>query len=311
MPDASDATGEDLAADFMRHRPRLLAIAYRLVGSAWDAEDIVAEAAVRWLQTDRAEVREPVAFLSTVVTRLALDLLRSARATRETYVGEWLPEPVITDLSPFDQIERRESVSLATLRMMETLSPPERAVLVLHEAFGTPHAEIAATLGITEPGARQHLRRARHRISGPPTRFIAQPREHREVFERFLDALDGGDLGSFESMLTADVVSYSDGGGKARAARHPVVGADAVGRFFGSLRRHHALGHVRLLEVNGRTAALLTFGGQPQVLAVDVRRRAVSEIHSIMSPDKLSYLRWQLGDRRWTRQPGAPAVLPG
>ena len=137
---------EALARDFNEYRPRLHAIAYRMLGSAWDAEDVVADAMVRWMSVDREQIREPLAFLTTVVTRLALDQLRSARATRERYVGEWLPEPVLTDssrLGPLDTVERRDTVSLATLRMMATLTPPERAVLVLHEAFSISHAEIA------------------------------------------------------------------------------------------------------------------------------------------------------------------------
>src|SRR6187549_2105228 len=158
---------DELAREFTKFRPRLLGIAYRMLGSAWDAEDVVGEAMVRWLRTDRDQVREPLAYLTTVVTRLALDQLRSARVRRESYVGEWLPEPVLTapsPLGPLDTVERREAVSLATLRMMEALTPPERAVLVLHEAFDLPHAEIADILDITEGGARQHLHRARHRI---------------------------------------------------------------------------------------------------------------------------------------------------
>ena len=158
---------DTLARDFNEYRPRLLGIAYRMLGSAWDAEDVVAEAMVRWMGVDREQVREPLAFLTTVVTRLAIDQLRSARATRETYVGEWLPEPVVTDpsrLGPLDTVERRDTVSLATLRMMEALTPPERAVLVLHEAFDMSHAEVADILGISEAGARQHLRRARRHL---------------------------------------------------------------------------------------------------------------------------------------------------
>ena len=190
-------TADALAHEFTEFRPRLLGIAYRMLGSAWDAEDVVAEAMVRWMGVDREQVREPLAFLTTVVTRLAIDQLRSARATRETYVGEWLPEPVVTDpsrLGPLDTVERRETVSLATLRMMEALTPPERAVLVLHEAFDLTHAEIADILGISEEGARQHLRRARRHLdrdagrsgpavhderwsgSSPPSRTATSPR---------------------------------------------------------------------------------------------------------------------------------------
>lgn len=158
---------DSVAHDFAEFRPRLLGIAYRMLGSAWDAEDVVADAMVRWMRVDRTRIHEPLAFLTTVVTRLAIDQLRSARAARETYIGEWLPEPLVTDPSPvgpLDTVERRETVSLATLRMMEALTPPERAVLVLHEAFDMTHAEVADIIGISEEGARQHLRRARSHL---------------------------------------------------------------------------------------------------------------------------------------------------
>jgi RNA polymerase sigma-70 factor (ECF subfamily) len=293
-------TADALAREFMDHRPRLLGVAYRMLGSAWDAEDVVADAMVRWLAVDRGQIREPLAFLTTVVTRLALDQLRSARATRDTYVGEWLPEPVATEpspLGPLDTVERREAVSLATLRMMETLTPAERAVLVLHEAFDLPHAAIADVLDITVDGARQHLRRARVRVTGDTPRFRPEPGAHDALFERFLRALEDGDLDDLEDVLAADVVAYSDGGGKARAARHPIVGADRVAPFFGALRRHLAVTGVQRVEANGRTAALLQFGRQHQLLAVDVRDGRIREIHSIINPDKLRYLRHQLQGR--------------
>ena len=220
---AAQATtsADDLAREFMGFRPRLLGIAYRMLGSAWDAEDVVAEAMVRWLHVDRPQVREPLAFLTTVVTRLALDQLRSARAQRESYVGPWLPEPMATEpspLGPLDTVERRETVSLATLRMMEALTPAERAVLVLHEAFDLPHAEIAEILDITVEGSRQHLRRARARVSGTGKRFRPTAEAHDVLLGRFMAALEHGDLDALEDVLAADVVHYSDGGGKVRRA---------------------------------------------------------------------------------------------
>jgi RNA polymerase sigma-70 factor (ECF subfamily) len=292
-------TADALAREFSDHRPRLMGIAYRLLGSAWDAEDVVAEAMTRWLVVDRDEIREPVAFLTTVVTRLALDQLRSARATRDSYVGEWLPEPVATGagVAPLATLERREDVSLATLRMLEALTPPERAVVVLHEAFAMPHAEVAAVLDITEDGARQHLRRARARLeAGGRPRFAPEPDEHDALFERVLAAFEHGDIAGLEAVLAADVVAYSDGGGKARAARYPIVGPDAVVRFFGSLRRRLDITGVRRIEVNGRAGALLRFGDQEQVLTVDVAAGRVREIDSVINPDKLRYIRSQLAE---------------
>jgi len=295
---------ERLAGEIAELRPRLLGIAYRILGSAWDAEDVVADATVRWLRVDRSQVREPLAYLTTVVTRLAIDQLRSARVRRERYTGEWLPEPVLTSaspLGPLDTVERRESVSLAALRMMETLNPPERAVLVLHDAFGLPHAEIADILGISEGGARQHLFRARHRIdrhrdesapAGQPDRSDL----HDACLDRFLSALESGDLDRVRDHLAADVVAYSDGGGKVRAARRPIAGAERVLRFYGGLARRLAVSDIRTVELNGRRAALLTIGRQHLALAVDVDPASgrIREIHSILNPDKLAYLHQQL-----------------
>jgi RNA polymerase sigma-70 factor (ECF subfamily) len=287
-------TTDELSREFTEYRPRLLGVAYRMLGSAWDAEDIVAEAMVRWMRVDRDRIDEPLAYLTTIVTRLAIDQLRSARVARERYVGEWLPEPVLTapsPLGPLDTVERREAVSLATLRMMETLTPPERAVLVLHEAFELPHAEIAEVLGISESAARQHLHRARarvHREAEPASAVV-----HDEALDRFLAALEHGDLSSVQELLAADVVAYSDGGGKARAARTPITGADRVLHFYGALGRRFELRDIEKVEVNGHTAAVLWIGRQYLLLALDVRDGTIHEIYSILNPDKLDYLRHQ------------------
>ena len=288
-------TADELASEFTAFRPRLLSIAYRLLGSAWDADDIVADAMVRWMRVDRQTIHEPLAFLTTIVTRLALDQLRSARATARRYIGEWLPEPILTDpspLGPLDTVERREAVSLATLRMMEALTPPERAVLVLHEAFDLTQSEIAGILDITEEGARQHLR-GRVIISTPAPTF--RPAVHDETLERFLTALENGDLDQVQDLLAADVVSYSDGGGKARAARRPIVGAPQVFQYLTTLRRQLTIRDVL-------TTARQRRDGRHVVVRAPVhgarprrpRRRTIREIHWIMNPDKLRYLRRQL-----------------
>lgn len=292
---------EQMAREFMEQRPRLLGIAYRMLGTMWDAEDIVADAMVRWLAVDRQQVRDPSAFLTTMVTRRSLDQLRSARVTRESYAGEWLPEPVGTaasPLDPLDTVERRESVSMATLRMMEQLTPPERAVFVLHEAFDLPHADIADVLDISLDSSRQHLHRARAHLEDGNRRFTPEPADHDTLFERFLAALECGDLDELQAVLTSDAVAYSDGGGKARAARRPIAGVDKVVAFFGALRRHHAFQVERRVEVNGQPGALLWFGRQYQLLTVDHRGDGICEVHSIMNPDKLRYLRTQLAERR-------------
>jgi RNA polymerase sigma-70 factor (ECF subfamily) len=243
------------------------------------------------MSVDRTQVREPVAFLTTVVTRLAIDHLRSARVTRETYVGEWLPEPVLTDssrLGPLDTVELRDTVSLATLRMMEALTPPERAVLVLHEAFDMSHAEIADILGISEGGARQHLRRARRHLDEGDARSGRAVQD--ETLARFLSALEHGDLAEVTDLLAADVASYSDGGGRVHAARRRIVGAEPVVQYVGNLRHRLPLREVRTLEVNGQPAATFWFGRQFALLALDVRGDKIREIHWIMNPDKLVHL---------------------
>jgi len=288
---------DTLVRDFNEYRPRLLGIAYRMLGSAWDAEDVVAEAMVRWMCVDRDQVREPLAFLTTIVTRLAIDQLRSARATRETYVGEWLPEPVLTDpswLGPLDTVERRDTVSLATMRMMEALTPPERAVLVLHEAFNMSHAEVAEILGISEGGARQHLRRARRHLDHGVARSGRAVQE--QTLARFLTALENGDLAQVQDLLATDVASYSDGGGRAHAARRPILGAEHIVQYVGTLRRHLPVRDVRLVDVNGQRAATLWFGRQFALLALEVRGDKIREIHWIMNPDKLRHLHQQLAD---------------
>ena len=287
---------EALAREFLEHRPRLLGIAYRMLGSMWDAEDVVEDAMVRWLDIDRAQIREPAAFLTTMVTRRALDQLRSARVTRERYVGPWLPEPILTERSPLDPlatVERRESVSLATLRMMEQLTPPERAVFVLHEAFDVPHAEIADVLDITSESSRQHLHRARSHLGDDDRRFEPENAAHEALFERFLGALEAGDLGQVRDVLAADAVAYSDGGGKVRAARRPLVGADRIISFYNGLRRHLRVEMAERIEINGQPAALLWFGRQYLLLTVDVRAGEIREVHAILNPDKLEYLRRQ------------------
>ena len=205
----------------------------------WDAEDVVADAMVRWLGTDRSQVREPAAFLTTVVSRLALDQLRSARATRETYTGPWLPEPVIADetLDPLDSLVKRDTLSLATLRLMEQLTPPERAVFVLREAFDIPYAQIAEILDVSESNARQLLHRAQTRLGERRRRTEADESQAAELLERLLWAAGEGKLQELEEMLADDVVSYNDGGGRARAALVPVVGRKKIMAFMGGLRR--------------------------------------------------------------------------
>jgi RNA polymerase sigma-70 factor, ECF subfamily len=295
---APTAGDDDGSAAFIALRPRLLGIAYRLLGSMWDAEDVVADAMVRWLRTDRSQVREPAAFLTTVVSRLALDQLRSARATRETYTGPWLPEPVIADdtLDPLDSLVKRDTLSLATLRLMEQLTPPERAVFVLREAFDVPYAQIAEILDVSESNARQLLHRAQTRLGERHRRTEADQAQAAELLERLLWAAGEGELKDLEELLAADVVSYNDGGGKVRAAPYPVVGRTKILAFIrGLLRRFGPSPYVRLIEVNGEPAAMFSVGGQDSVVTVEVRDGKIVSIFTVLNPDKLSYLYRQTG----------------
>jgi RNA polymerase sigma-70 factor, ECF subfamily len=289
---------EDATAEFLQHRSRLLGIAYRMLGSMWDAEDVVAEALVRWLRTDRSQVAEPAAFLTTVASRLALDQLRSARAKRESYVGTWLPEPTLTEpspLGPLETVEQRESVSLAVLRMLERLTPNERAVFVLREAFDLPYAQIAEILDVTPEHARQLFHRSQSRVVDGRKRFSIDPAEHSAVLKQFVVALGAADMERLHDLLTADVIAYNDGGGKARAAPHPITGSTRVARFFRAvLRRFQLSKDVRMVEVNGQPAALLRLGDQEQLIALNVQNGRIREIYDILNPDKLRYVRRQL-----------------
>ncbi len=293
---------DDAAVDeFLRHRPRLLGIAYRMLGSMWDAEDVVSDAMVRWLRIERSDVREPAAFLTTMVSRLALDQLKSARVQRQEYVGPWLPEPTLTgpsNLGPLDTVELRESVSVATLHVLEQLTPPERGVFVLREAFDLPFAEIAEILDISPSNARQLFHRARRRVAGDGHRFPADPGAHATLLDRFLGAVSSGDLAQLESLLADDVVAYSDGGGKARAAIRPVRGkANIIKYIRGLLRRFPLQPGIRVVTANGLPAALLALGAQSELLVLSVRDRKIEAIYGIINPDKLSYLDRQLAGR--------------
>jgi RNA polymerase sigma-70 factor (ECF subfamily) len=297
-----DAVGEsvnDAAAEFTAHRGRMFGLAYRMLGSAVDAEDVVQDAFLRWSGADRSVIVAPGAWLARTVTNLCLDLLTSARVRRERYVGPWLPEPVLTEdgaLGPDDQAQRRDSVSLAMLALLERLTPTERAAFVLREAFAYDHASIAEVLGCSTVNARQLHSRARRRLEQDPPRARADAAEVRRLVERFLAAAREGDLPELESMLAADVVSWSDGGGQVSAARHPVVGATKVGRLFmGLARKAGPDAGVDVREVNGEPALLVvTADDQLVVIALEVAGGRVAGVRAVVNPDKLRYLRHQL-----------------
>ncbi|MFI0808605.1 RNA polymerase sigma-70 factor [Streptomyces echinatus] len=289
----------DSATDvFEEHRPLLMGVAYRMLGRVADAEDVVQDAWLRWYQADRAEVREPRAYLVRITTRLAIDRLRQVQARGETYVGPWLPEPYLTefaDTAP-DTEERAvlaDTVSVAVLVVLESLSPLERAVFVLREAFGYPYAEIAALLDRGEPAVRQLAGRARRHVAEGRPRYEVDPARRRDLTERLLAAVAEGDLEGLMSMLALDVRLVGDSGGKAKAPVRTLHTADKVGRFLvgAAARSVPADLSLSVLEVNGGPAVLLLSGGRPDSLfQLDIADDRVTAVYVLRNPDKLRYL---------------------
>jgi RNA polymerase sigma-70 factor, ECF subfamily len=290
-----------LAATYESYRPLLFSIAYRMTGSASEAEDILQEGYLRLHNAAGSadSIESPRAYLSTIVTRLSLDHLKRARVERERYAGPWLPEPVLTAPDPAEDRERRESVSLAFLVLLESLTPEERAAFLLHEVFDYPHDEIAPMIRKTPAACRQLLRRARLRLEerrGPRARFRASPEEHRRLVSRFLAAVERGDVQALAESLALDVVSVSDGGGKVHAARRPVAGRDAVLRFLsGLLRLAPPDTRFSLAGVNGE-AALLTWIGDAlfSVTTFETANGAIESLRIVVNPDKLTHIRSQI-----------------
>jgi RNA polymerase sigma-70 factor (ECF subfamily) len=288
----------DESAAYQELRPLLFSIAYQMVGSASEAEDLVQEAYLRFHRAvaGGAEVASPKAYLSAVTTRLAIDHLRSARVRREQYVGDWLPEPLVTgeDADPAAHAETADSLSLAFLVLLERLSPVQRAVFLLHEVFGYGYAEIAELVGRSEANCRQIAARARRHVEAGRPRFEASRRERDELARRFFAAIDQGDTEGLVGLLAADAVHYADGGGKAPALTAPVHGAERVARLLvGLTRRSRAVGMVFTpAEINGHPGVLAfdPEGRLVGVLALDIADGHVQTIHSIVNPDKLRHL---------------------
>ncbi|WP_112470855.1 RNA polymerase sigma-70 factor [Streptomyces triticisoli] len=287
-------TGTDV---FEEHRPVLMGVAYRMLGRVADAEDVLQEAWLRWSGAERSAVRDPRGYLVRVTTRLAVDRLRQIKARGESYVGPWLPEPLVTDFAETvpDAAERAvlaDSVSLAVLVVLETLSPLERAVFVLREAFGCPYAEIAALLDRGEPAVRQLAGRARRHIEERRPRYEVDPAQRRDLTERFLAAAAGGDLEGLMSLLAPDARLVGDSGGKAKAPLRVLRSADKVGRFLvGAMQKGVPDPSVRFLEVNGGPAALVLSGGRPDSLfQLDVADGRIQAVYIMRNPDKLRSL---------------------
>ena len=299
-PGGTPALDEAMSV-FAGSRARLFGIAYRMLGSVAEAEDVVQDTWIRWQGTDRGVVLEPVAFLVTTTTRLAITAAQSARSRRETYVGPWLPEPVDTSADPGLGAERGEALELAVLLLLEKLQPLERAAYILREAFDYSYAQIGETLEVSEANARQLASRAR-------THLIAERRapvsaaKQRRLLEAFLAAAQAGDLAGLERLLSAEVVSLSDGGGAVRAARTPVAGRRRVLRFLGAVSKWIWIGAtVTSVEVNGRAGLLIEREGGPYaLLTVDAAASRIDRVLWILHPAKLAGIA-HAGDESATR----------
>jgi RNA polymerase sigma-70 factor (ECF subfamily) len=296
----------DATRVFNEHRDLLISVAYRVLGSVTEAEDAVQEAWLRWSGVDPSGVADPKAFLVRVTTRLAIDRLRRAKARRESYTGPWLPEPVLTAPDVAEDVALAESVSMAMLVVLETLSPLERAVFVLREAFGMPYAEIAEILGRKEEAVRQLARRARDHVQERRSRFEADQTTQRQVTERFLEATSSGDLDTLMRVLAPGVTLVADGGGRALAPRRPVRGAEKVARFLLAIATEERTARflrsvgadpslevrVHLAQVNGRPGVVVAAGGRPiSALVLDVADGLVRTIHLVANPEKLAGVR--------------------
>jgi RNA polymerase sigma-70 factor (ECF subfamily) len=281
---------EDAAASFDPLRPKLMRVAYRMLGSVADAEDVLQEAFIRWMGADRGEVREPEAFLRRTVTRLCLDQLKSARRQRETYIGPWLPDPVLEE----EEEEEEEDVTLPLMLALERLSPLERAAFLLHDVFGLGFEEVAATIRRDPATCRQLAARARVHVREARPRFQVDKQRGLELATAFFTASRNGDMEALAAMLAADVSVHADGGGKRSAAMQPIIGFDAV------MKVHQALADlfrkkgstlIRACFVNGLPGFItVEADGELQTTALEIEDGKVAAIYVVRNPDKLRHL---------------------
>jgi RNA polymerase sigma-70 factor (ECF subfamily) len=274
---------------FVEHRGLLHAVAYRVLGSVTEAEDVVQDAWLRWSRVDPAAVSDAEGYLVRVTTRLAVDRLRSARVRRESYVGPWLPEPMLTSPDVAENVVLADSVSTAMLLILEALSPVERAVFVLSEAFGYSHAEIAGFTGRSDASVRQIAHRARQAVGARRHRYDTDPEVRQQVTERFLAACLGGDLNALMEVLAPDVILVSDGGGFTGAPRKPIHGTVYVARAIVVLSKRRPAGSTaQVLQVNGGPGIVI-YSGRTPVLALTLHLAdgAIKEMHVVSNPEKL------------------------
>ncbi len=285
--------------NFEMYRPLLFSIAYRMTGSASEAEDIVQESYLRYHDTAAGEIRSLKSFLTTIVVHLCLDYLKSARVEREQYIGQWLPEPVLTadnDLPPSAKVEQYESISLAFLVLLETLNPPERAVFLLHEVFDYSFQEIAEIINKSPANCRQIFHRASQHITERRQRFNPSPETHRRLIERFVAASGSGNLAALTELLARDATAWADGGGKVRTVPRPIFGQHAVARFYIAIVPKLSPDITTTIdEVNGTLALLGWMGSRLEwILMLDIVDEHIQGIRLVMNPDKLAFIQRQL-----------------
>jgi RNA polymerase sigma-70 factor (TIGR02957 family) len=274
---------------FVTHRGLLFTVAYEMLGSAADAEDVVQETWLRWAGVDRAEVRDPRAYLVRMVTRQALNRLRSVSRRREEYVGEWLPEPLLTSPDVAEDVELAENVSIAMLTVLETLAPVERAVFVLREVFETPYEEIADAVGRTPAAVRQIAHRARDHVAARRPRMQVDRAQQQAAVDRFMTAVCTGDMRGLMEVLAPDVVVITDGGGLVAASRRPIVGARKVATFLANVAGLPGL-VVTGAWFNGMPGTRIDVGGEATAVSVVVEDGRITRIYAIRNPQKLSRL---------------------
>lgn len=278
------------ADPFVVHRRLLFTVAYELLGSAADAEDVLQESWLRWASVDHSDVRDARAYLVRIVTRQSLNHLRTLSRRREDYVGEWLPEPLLITPDVADDVELAESLSIAMLTVLETLGPVERAVFVLREVFDVPYDEIADAVGKSPAAVRQIAHRAKAHVSARRPRMPVVRSEHEQVVDRLVQAMNTGDLQGLMDVLAPDVVSVADGGGKARgAARRPIVGADRLARYLvGGMSKAEGMLRAVVASVNGQPGIRMELNGRLMgVASITVEYGRVTRVYSIANPDKL------------------------
>lgn len=290
--------------EFQTYRPLLFSIAYRMTGSASQAEDIVQDAYLRYREAEAETIHSLKSFLTTIVVNLCLNYLKSARVQREEYVGVWLPEPILTsdaaEESPETKFEQQESVSLAFLVLLEKLTPPERAVFLLHEVFGYSFGEIAEIIGKSPENCRQLFHRAKNHVAEKNRRAPVSQDTRRRLTESFLAACQSGNLASLTQMLASDVTAWADGGGKVRAALHPISGREAIVKSFLIWTKAIPAHHIQSIEEINGMPAILSWGDSRlnMVVMLDIVDDVIVGLRSLMNPEKLAFLQHQLEQRQ-------------